>query len=39
MTIAKKISTLCFQLESSMSGNEPFLRKVDVIKNEFNLGQ
>lgn len=39
MTIAKKISTLCFQLESSMSGNETFLRKVDVIKNEFNLGE
>lgn len=39
MTIAKKISTLCFQLESSMSGNEHFLHKVDVIENEFELGE
>ena len=39
MTIAKKINTLCFQLESSMRGNEPFLRKVDVIKNEFDFAE
>lgn len=39
MTIAKKISTLCFQLESSMNGNVSFLRKVDIIKNEFDLGE
>lgn len=37
MSIAKKIETLCFQLNASMCGNPDFLRKANVISNEFAL--